>query len=323
MKFVDEITLFAKAGDGGDGVVRWASTRGNPRGGPSGGNGGRGGDVYVRAVRDIGILRKYRGNENFEAHGGGDGGKNSLHGKDGEDVFIDLPIGSVVTIVEQKKTVELLKEDEEVRVLVGGAGGYGNEHFKSSTNVTPKESTPGKSGQASELEIELRLIADAGFMGFPNAGKSSLLNELTRANVRTDNFEFTTLTPNLGVMYGYVLADIPGLIEGASQGKGLGHQFLRHINRVNMAIHCISVEQENVLAAYKTIRSELAAYDKALLQKPELIVLTKSDLVDADAVASKVEDLETLGNEVVVTSIADAKSIKTLRDTLVRHLQKD
>jgi len=239
---VDELKIYAKAGKGGDGVVRWRSERGKPKMGPAGGNGGKGGNVYIRAVRDINILSSYKNKKEFIAENGGDGMKNSMEGKDGEDLIIDLPIGSTITDLKDEKKITLLEENEQILILKGGHGGLGNERFKSSTNTTPQEFTAGKSGHESEFFIELELIADVGFIGLPSSGKSSLLNELTNTKAKVGAYPFTTLEPNLGELYSYILADIPGLIEGASEGKGLGHKFLRHIKRTKALDHCVSLE---------------------------------------------------------------------------------
>ncbi len=321
MKFVDEMTLHACSGSGGNGVVRWLTARGRPKGGPAGGDGGDGGDVYVRAVRDIALLSRYRGSNKFIASDGGDGGENSLHGKNGEDKIIDLPLGSVVTISSTGEQIELTTEGKQIKVLTGGRGGYGNEHFKGSRNVTPQEQTNGKSGVCSDLNVELKLIADLGLVGFPNAGKSSLLNSLTRANVKVGNYEFTTLNPNLGVMHGgYILADIPGLIEGASEGKGLGDKFLRHIIRTNTLLHCISVERESIKKAYSAVRAELGAYDKKLLEKQEVIILTKSDLAPPDELETLEEEAKSLCSIVFTVSVLSDSSVKNLQDNLTNLL---
>ena len=220
MAFVDEITISAKAGDGGDGVVRWLHLKGKEFGGPSGGNGGRGGDVNIRGVRDLNILGRYRGQSKFKAKNGNDGSNTEMNGKEGDAITIDVPIGSRVVNVDTKQEWEVLAE-EEITILKGGRGGVGNARFKSSINQYPTESTPGDAGEEGTFYIEVRLIADVGIVGLPNAGKSSLLNTLTKANAKVGSYQFTTLEPNLGVFHSYVLADIPGLIEGASEGKGL------------------------------------------------------------------------------------------------------
>lgn len=321
MKFIDEITLSVKAGDGGNGVVRWLQQRGNPRGGPAGGDGGKGADVYARTVRDINILSKYRGNTEFVGEDGGEGKKLSQHGKDGEALFINLPIGSIVTNNNTNESFELLEESQEKLMLKGGRGGYGNEHFKSSKNVIPKEWTPGKPGEESDFNIELALIADAGFIGLPNAGKSSLLNTITHAEAKVGSYQFTTLDPNLGDFYGHILADIPGIIEGASEGKGLGHKFLRHITRTKVLVHCVSLESEDVISDYKTIRNELVSYNQELGDKPELIVLTKSDLVSEEK-QKEVHDsfLKEISSDTVSVSILDNNQIKRFSDILSKLL---
>src|SRR3989344_3114168 len=240
--FVDEITLHFKAGRGGDGVVRWRHEKGKELGGPSGGNGGKGGDVYALAVRDIGILSAYRNVGGFEAEQGENGAKDLRQGGEGKDVVVKLPIGSRLTNLSSGFSLELLKDDEKVLLLHGGRGGLGNAHFKGSTNVRPKEWTPGVHGEEADFKIELLLVVDVGIIGLPNAGKSSILNTLTSAKSKVGAFPFTTVEPTLGDFYGLVLADIPGLIEGAAKGKGLGHKFLRHIERTKTLLHCVSAE---------------------------------------------------------------------------------
>lgn len=322
MKFIDEITLHVKAGDGGNGVVRWIQARGMPRGGPGGGDGGKGGDVYARAIRDIAKLAQYRSDPKFRAENGEPGQNYRKHGKDGERLYIDLPIGSRITNKNTGESFELLTEGQEALLLHGGAGGFGNEHFKSSRNVKPTKATPGKLGEEADFYVELALIADAGLIGLPNAGKSSLLNELTRAKAKVGSYEFTTLDPNLGEFYGFVLADIPGLIEGASVGKGLGHKFLKHITRTRLLVHCVSLESSDPLADYRTIRTELTTYNPELGEKREIIVLTKSDTVSEEyqEEARALFQKET-GKEVFVVSVLDSALTKAFSDSLTQLLE--
>ncbi len=309
------------AGDGGNGVVRWRHEKGKEFAGPSGGDGGNGGSVYVVGSRDLGLLYKYRHQKEFHAERGVDGGRDSLFGRNGEDLILPVPVGTVVTLLDSGKVFDVITEDEPMLILEGGRGGLGNERFKSATNRSPDKATPGKPGEQSEVHLELKLVVDVGFLGFPNAGKSSLLNELTNATAKIGAYQFTTLEPNLGAFYGYVLADIPGLIEGAAEGRGLGIKFLRHVSRTKMLLHLISLENEDVVGAYKTMRNELEQFGNGLPEKDEIILLTKTDLVDQATVDSAKAALASLGREVYAISIIDDASIKTFRDMLIAKLR--
>ncbi|MDD5152680.1 MAG: GTPase ObgE [Candidatus Pacebacteria bacterium] len=321
MAFVDEMTIYMKAGNGGNGVLRWKHEKGREFAGPSGGDGGKGGDVYIRAVRDVHILSKYRNQKEFLAERAGDGGRDSLHGKDGEDLILDLPIGSIVKNLSTGEEVSLLRDGEQVLLLKGGRGGFGNEHFKSATNRSPVEHIPGMVGQEADFSIELQLVADIGLIGLPNAGKSSLLNALSRANAKTADYPFTTLEPNLGEFFGFILADIPGLIEGASEGKGLGHKFLRHVRRTKVLAHLVSLENEDVIGAYKTIRKELSDYDDELTKKHEIVILTKTDMVTPSHVKATIEKMKKVNKEVFAISVLDDKAMKSFRDELIKLLR--
>ena len=319
--FIDELTLHLRAGRGGDGVVRWRHEKGKDHAGPSGGNGGKGGDVYAIAVRDIGILSAYRNVKELEAWRGEDGAKDLKQGGMGKDVEIKLPIGSRLTNLTTKYSFELLKEGEKVILLKGGKGGLGNEHFKGSTNIRPKQFTEGVLGEEADFYIELLLVVDTGIIGLPNAGKSSLLNTLTSAQSKVGEFPFTTLEPALGDFYGLIVADIPGLIEGAASGKGLGHKFLRHIERTKTLIHCISAEAENPLDAYRVVRGELELYNKDMIKKPEIIVLTKVDIISQEELDNKIKLFKSVSKNVFPISILDDKLIKEFGDFLVKQFK--
>ncbi len=321
--FIDEITIEAKAGDGGNGVVRWLRERSRPMGGPAGGNGGRGGSVFLRAVRDNGVLSKYTGSKVFKAQDGQAGYSKSRFGMNGEDLIIDVPVGSVVTNLSTGRKLELFTPGEAKQVLRGGTGGLGNEHFKSSTNRSPVEHTGGKPGEEASFLIEVELVVDVGIIGQPNAGKSTLLNAMTRAQSRVASYPFTTLEPHLGDLFGFILADIPGLIEGAAEGKGLGHKFLRHIKRTQMIMHCISCEHDDPVAVYEEVRGELGAYDASILEKVEWIVLTKTDLISPEEVLRRIALFQKKGGVVCAVSEFDMESVKTLSDALVKTLRKN
>lgn len=321
MAFIDEIAFHAKAGNGGTGVVRWMHEKGKEYAGAGGGNGGPGGDVYVRAVRDINVLARHKTVKRFEAEKGDDGMNWSRKGKSGKDLYIDLPIGSVIVNGTTGRTVELTEEGQVSKILHGGRGGLGNEHFKASTNVRPEQSTPGMEGEEADFTVELNLIADAGLIGLPNAGKSSLLNALTHAQAKVASYAFTTLDPNLGALAGgYILADIPGLIEGASEGKGLGHKFLKHVKRTKILLHLVSLENEDVVRAYETVRKELEKYGNGLAEKRETIILTKTDLVDGEAIAKARKSLAVYKKDMLEVSVLDDVSIKKLGEEIAKDI---
>lgn len=317
--FIDELKIYIKAGDGGDGVVRWRQDKNEERGGPSGGNGGSGGNVYIKAVRDVHLLSKYRTKKEFIAERGEDGGRASREGENGKDLIIDLPVGSVLTNLDNGEKVSLDKEGDSLLLLEGGRGGRGNESFKTSRNRSPEQFTTGKIGEGAEFYVEVELIADIGLIGLPNAGKTSLLNELTRAKGKVGGYPFTTLEPGLGECFGYIIADIPGLIEGAAQGKGLGHKFLRHIRRTKMLVHLVSSENDDLEATYNVVRKELEDFDPGLLKKQEIILLTKTDLMsNKEDIHDALKELKDLGSDVFAISIKNKDEVKELQDEILK-----
>jgi GTP-binding protein len=322
MAFVDEVKIHAQAGRGGDGVIRWLRTKETARGGPSGGDGGRGGSVILEGVRDLEALGNYRYEKKFKATAGQAGANESRHGKDGEDAVLKVPVGTVARLPSGEE-FEIKEAGERLIVFKGGRGGKGNIHFKSSTNQNPFQQTDGTPGEGGDIFLTLKLIADAGLIGLPNAGKSSLLNELTRAKSKIGSYAFTTLEPALGDFYGYILADIPGLIEGASAGRGLGIKFLKHIERTRILVHLVSATQEDPIAAYREVRHELEAFGKGLPEKPELILLSRGDEIPPEERETKRAALAAAtGKEVLALSILEPELLKAAADRLASLLRE-
>ena len=322
MAFIDELKFEAHAGRGGDGVVRWRHQKETAKGGPAGGDGGRGGSIYARGVRDLGVLSAYRYEKEFAAERGDDGGSNDKHGKSGENLFINVPVGSIITISPSGKQFEILYEGEVVLLLQGGQGGLGNATFKSATNQYPTEVKKGRAGESGTIHVELRLMVDIGFIGLPNAGKSSLLNALTNAKSRIGSYPFTTLEPHLGDFYGFIIADIPGLISGASSGRGLGHKFLRHIARTKALFHLVSVEQEDPVADWKAVREELVLHSDELKSKEEIVVLSKCDLATSGKRLELREAFIKEGIEVWEVTVTEPASVKAFSDRLAGYLRE-
>lgn len=323
MAFVDEITIHAEAGNGGNGVVRWLRTKTNARGGPSGGDGGRGGDVVLLGVHDLSALANYRYEKKFHAENG-EAGKGALkHGADGAEIVLRVPVGTFARVVQTDEEYEITKEDERIVLFRGGKGGMGNARFKSSTNQNPFQQTSGKKGKGGDIELTLKIIADAGLIGLPNAGKSSLLNALTKAKSKIGDYPFTTLEPNLGDFYGRIIADIPGLIEGASSGRGLGIKFLKHVERTGILLHLVSADQDDSIAAYREVRKEIESFGHGLGEKKEIIILSKTDIISPAECETKRQLLSREADrEVLTVSIEDPESLKLFSDNLSKLLKK-
>lgn len=317
---VDEVTITVKAGDGGNGAATFRHSEGKARGGTDGGNGGNGGNVYFVGVNDITALKPFRYKKVLKADDGVAGQRKNLFGKNAEDLIIPLPIGTSVTDKTTGRVYEIAGTAGKLLIARGGRGGRGNNEFKSATNQAPMFAEKGEAGEEKELHLELRLIADVGLIGLPNAGKSSLLSVLTNASPKIGDYPFTTLEPNLGMLDRIIVADIPGLIEGASSGKGLGIKFLKHIERTGLLVHCIDASNEDVLKVYEIVRKEFAQYNAELLNKKEIIVLTKADLVSEEEINKKKEQFKKLHKDILKVSLYNDESLEQLKKIIVSHL---
>jgi len=326
MKFLDQVRIFVKAGDGGSGSPSFRREKFIEFGGPDGGDGGKGGSVILKAERNLNTLIDFRYQQHFKAERGGDGSGKNKTGRGGKSLVLKVPIGTQI-FEEDDKTVifDFKKENEEFVAAIGGKGGFGNTRFKSATNRAPKKFTKGAIGEEYWIWLQLKTIADIGIIGLPNAGKSSLLASLTSANPKIANYKFTTLNPNLGVaMYDdkeITLADIPGLIEGAHAGTGLGIKFLKHIERCKTLLHLIDITEKDLIKSYKQVREELKKYSKDLLDKEELVVFNKIDLIEKDQIKKKLSTFkQEINKNAIAMSTLDKKTVSDIKSKLIYYV---
>jgi GTP-binding protein len=322
VKFVDSAKISVKAGDGGRGSVSFRREKFVPKGGPDGGDGGRGGHVYLRANKQLATLLDFKYRKSYIADRGGHGLGARKSGKDGKDIVIGVPCGTVVRNVETGEVMcDMVEDGQEMLIAKGGRGGWGNQHFATATRQAPRFAQPGEPGEEFELEMELKLMADVGLVGFPNAGKSTLISVLSAARPKIADYPFTTLVPNLGIVRyedykSFVMADIPGIIEGAAEGRGLGIQFLRHIERTKTLLVMVPANSEDIAAEYATLLKELEKFDSALLSKPRLAVITKMDIAPEDFAVPKLDP----GVKVITISSVAGQGLKTLKDELWKQI---
>lgn len=328
--FVDKTKIIVQGGDGGNGVVAWRHEKFIDRGGPAGGDGGDGGDLIMVGSRNQNTLATFRYQSELVAESGKPGSKQKKHGRSGKDYRVPVPVGTVVYNEAGEVVADITEDGQEVVIAKGGKGGFGNAHFISSRRQSPKIAEKGEPGQLYEATLELKMIAEVGLIGLPNAGKSTLLSRVTNAKPEIADYAFTTIRPNLGVAdvaneRSVLIADIPGLIEGASEGKGLGDDFLRHVERTKVLIHLVDAYQDDVAQTYKTIRGELAAYKVDLSTKPEIIALSKVDGLDDEIIAEQMAALRTVGGKdtpIFAISASSGKNLKELMYEVARVVTK-
>lgn len=322
--FTDYVKVTVASGNGGKGAVHLHREKFVAKGGPDGGDGGRGGHVIVRGNKNLWTLIHFKFQKHFRAGHGESGGASRSTGADGQDVYLEVPLGTIIKNAETDEVLfEITEDKQEIIVLKGGKGGLGNWHFRTATNQTPRYAQPGIQGEEMELLLELKVLADVGFVGFPNAGKSTLLSVITSAKPKIGDYPFTTLKPNLGIVehrdfQSFVVADIPGIIEGASEGKGLGHYFLRHIERNSALLFLIPADSKDIVEEYRILLNELKEYNPELLDKERVIAISKSDMLD-DELTSAIEKevKEGLGDiPFLFISSVSGKGIQKLKDTL-------
>lgn len=297
MQFIDEATIYIKAGNGGNGAISFRREKYIPKGGPDGGDGGKGGDIIIKCVDNLNTLLDFKYTKEFIAQNGENGHGSNSHGKSGEDLIIKVPVGTEVYFEDdEESSIDFTEVGQEVVVAKGGNGGFGNAYFKSSVNQAPRRANPGQEGEEFTLFLKLKMLSDVGLVGLPNAGKSTFLSVVTKAKPKIADYPFTTLEPQLGVVsiddYDFVIADLPGLIEGASDGKGLGDRFLKHTERCSVLLHLVDITSENLVGDYKTIRNELKKYSPKLSKKKEVIGLTKCDSLSPEEIKEKVKAME-------------------------------
>ena len=328
MKFLDQAKIFIKAGSGGSGSASFRREKFIEYGGPDGGDGGDGGSVIIESDRNLNTLIDYRYTQHFKAQHGKAGSKKNKTGGNGKDIILKVPTGTQIYEEDNNTLIyDFTRNKERYLVAAGGKGGFGNVKFKSSTNRAPRKKTNGKIGEEFWIWLQLKVIADIGIIGQPNAGKSSLLAALTRAKPKIANYPFTTINPNLGVAYyggkEITLADIPGLVEGAHKGTGLGDKFLRHVERCKILLHLIDLSQDNLLESYLKIRNELSKYDKNLIKKKELIFFNKSDLVEKKEMIKKIEIFKRkIKSEFNIISVFSKNDLTKIKKILLKNVNK-
>lgn len=318
---VDNINLLVKAGNGGNGAATFLRNAQKFKGGPDGGNGGNGGSIYIQGSNNITDLRQFRYRKKITAEDGIPGRRKNLYGKNAPDKTIFVPLGTRITDLGNHIAYEITSSSDSILIAKGGKGGRGNTEFKTSTNQSPQFAEEGTIGEKKELFLELRIIAQIGLIGLPNSGKSSLLAVLTNATPKIGNYPFTTLEPNIGMFENYAIADIPGLIEGASKGKGLGIGFLKHIEKTEILIHCIDATAENPKKIYETVRNEFKQFNPLLLNKPEIILITKTDLVSEKKLKEIISIFKKTKKEVLTYSLYNSESIDVLRQKIKDSLK--
>lgn len=317
---VDSVTITVSGGRGGNGALSFKHLPKLYKGGPDGGNGGNGGDVYVQGVDDILALSKFRNTKEVKAEDAVKGGKNNLYGRNGKDITFFVPLGTIITDTETLEEWEITNVTTPLLLAKGGKGGRGNNEFKTATNQAPRFAEKGLPGQQRVISLNMRLIADIGLIGLPNAGKSSLLSVLTHATPKIRDYPFTTLEPNIGMMDSTPLADIPGLIEGASDGKGLGINFLRHVEKTKLLVHCIESTNTAPLNSYQIVRNELKKYNPILVKKPEIILITKIDMVDETTLEKIVSMFKKKKKQVYTITLYDDKDVIELKNMLSQKI---
>ena len=323
--FTDYIKIHVKSGHGGKGSAHLRREKYIPKGGPDGGDGGRGGHIIIKGNKEFWTLYHLKFKQHFKAEKGGDGSRQRSTGKDGEDVYIEVPLGTVIKDTDTGEVVgEITEDGQEIIVAEGGKGGKGNWHFKSATNQTPRYAQSGLPGEERDLTLELKLLADVGLVGFPNAGKSTLLSKLTAAKPKIADYPFTTLKPNLGIVSyrdgrSFVMADIPGIIEGASEGKGLGHYFLRHIERNSNLLFLVPADADDINKEYEILLNELKKYNPELLDKKRILAISKADLLDDELEAEIEKDLPKDLPHIFISSYT-GKNLDKLKDLLWKEL---
>tara|TARA_B000000532_G_scaffold58104_1_gene45454 strand:+ start:8893 stop:9855 length:963 start_codon:yes stop_codon:yes gene_type:complete len=320
MKFIDHAKISVKSGKGGDGCIAFLREKFRPKGGPSGGDGGNGGSIIFISDSKLTTLQDYSYKKQYFAKPGENGKGKNMHGKNAENIILKVPVGTIIKDLNNNKIIHDFKnEDEKITICKGGNGGFGNARFKSNKNPAPRIANDGEQGTLLDLELELKVLADVGLVGFPNAGKSTFISSVSNAQPKIADYPFTTLIPNLGIVKydeykSFVMADIPGLIEGASDGKGLGIQFLKHIERTKILVFMIDLNSEDIIKEYNLLNKELKLFDKELLKKPSIILLTKLDTIDCD------KEIKISGKKVLKISSLSKINLQKALKLITSHL---